>query len=267
MQNIEGAAGSDGGNFASASIAPFALPPIVSSWLGTFCVNTAERILALTYDDGPHPIHTPLILDALSARGATATFFVLAAQVKLYPEIARRIVEDGHEVALHGIDHRSLRTMSPREGADKVRRAKEYVESIVGTRIRLYRPPYGEYRLQDAIRLMRLGLELVMWSDDSRDWEGGGKEVIAARSVSGAFPGSILLLHDNRGDPETLPTPDEPDDYDRVGLLENVLDLLDEGGYQAVGVSDMFDSYQRVRSIARYSRMGERNGDLSKDMK
>src|SRR5690554_6045822 len=80
-----------GGDFGRSALLPFGAR-FVSRAFGVFCVNTADRVLAITFDDGPHPEHTPRILDALSEHGAKATFFVLARQVREHPEVVRRIV-------------------------------------------------------------------------------------------------------------------------------------------------------------------------------
>jgi peptidoglycan/xylan/chitin deacetylase (PgdA/CDA1 family) len=261
LENIEQATASDAGNFAARSVAPFAVPPMVSRWIGTFCVNTSDPIIALTYDDGPHPVHTPQILDVLAARGATATFFVLAEQVELYPEIARRIIVEGHELALHGIDHASLLTMTSREAARIVEQAKRRVEAVVGSPVHLYRPPYGEYTWQQAIRLRMLGLEVIIWSGDSRDWASSDEDEIIARTIAHSIPGGIILMHDNRGDPETIAPDEVAHDYDRAKVLGEILEQLHESRYRTARVGEMLDAHQRVRSIARYGldRIGQEN--------
>ena len=88
------------------------------------CVATEQRVVALTYDDGPDPENTPAVLDALAAFGATATFFVLADRAEKHPELLRRIVAEGHDVGLHGEDHTRLSTLSAREALTRIRRGR-----------------------------------------------------------------------------------------------------------------------------------------------
>src|SRR5690606_32118384 len=89
-----------------------AIPSFAFRALGVHCVDTSRRVFALTYDDGPDPDSTPRVLDALRRHGAVATFFVLTEAARRHPDVLRRIVDEGHEIALHGSDHRSLLQMS-----------------------------------------------------------------------------------------------------------------------------------------------------------
>lgn len=256
LQHVEHASAEIAGAFSAHSITPLPLPPAASRWLATFCANTRDRVVALTFDDGPHPVHTPQILDLLKARKATATFFVLADQVDRHPEIARRIAADGHEVGLHGADHRSLRSMSASRAAAAVRSARDRVSSVVGRRPVLYRPPYGEYTPAQIVRLRLLGLETVIWSGDSRDWASDDGAEITARAARAVIPGGIVLMHDNRADPETAAPGAPLTDYDRTSAVGDLLDHLERTGFRSLTVSELLRGRQRVRSIARYGADG-----------
>lgn len=146
--------------------------------------------MSITYDDGPHPEHTPRLLDLLAARGETATFFALARQVRAHPEIARRILADGHELALHGQDHRSLLTMGDGEAVRYVRDAKDEVESIVSAPLVSFRPPYGAHTVRQAYGIAGLGMDVLIWSGDAFDWVDDEEERIAERALSTIFPGA-----------------------------------------------------------------------------
>src|SRR5690606_17096097 len=198
----------------------------VSRAFGVFCVNTADRVLAITFDDGPHPEHTPRILDALSEHGAKATFFVLARQVREHPEVVRRIVAEGHELALHGEDHRSLLTVGTREALEQLKGARQFVEDVGVAPVRLFRPPYGECTIAQAIGIRAAGLDIVIWSADALDWLHDEEHAIARRALMTVFPGSILLLHDDRADPETLAPGEVLPAFDRALVSRLILQSL-----------------------------------------
>ncbi len=241
----------DGGRFVSLRAVPAWAAPFVAVPLGTWCVDTRERVAALTYDDGPHPEHTPRILDVLAERGETATFFVLARQVRRHPAIAQRIVADGHELALHGEDHTSLATLGVREAISRIRAARAEVEDVTGSRLHLYRPPYGTITPAQMIALRTTGLRLVIWSSDATDWLHDEEDVLAERAHGGVFPGGIVLLHDDRGDPETAGPADVLPAFDRAAVLTGLLDRLDADGYDLRTVGQLLGSARHVRSIVR----------------
>ncbi len=240
-----------GGRFAEVARARVIVPRPLRTPLGVFCVDTTDPVVALTFDDGPHPVHTPRVLDALTAAGATATFFVLARQVREHPEIARRIVAEGHEVALHGDDHRSLFTLEPWEARRRLRRARREVEALAGVRLRLYRPPYGQKTALHGAAVGSLGLEVIQWSGAAFDWLDDTEEAIAERALDAVFPGAILLLHDNRGDPETLKPHEVEPAFHRGESTRRILAGLDERGFRTATVGQLLRDYREVRSFAR----------------
>ncbi|QJW35981.1 polysaccharide deacetylase family protein [Cellulosimicrobium protaetiae] len=250
LRDVESAS-TTGGRFRDVAVARGLVPLVATSPLGTFCVDTDERVHAITYDDGPDPEQTPPILDVLARRGARATFFVLSDAVRRHPDVAARIVADGHELALHGADHRSLLTLSGREAVATVRRAKETVEEIVGTPLRLYRPPYGAHTLRQAVGLRRLGLDLVLWSGDAVDWLDGNETTIADRAAGSVFPGSILLLHDTRADPETIRPGERLPTFDRAAVLDLLLERTRAAGFREVTAGELVARHRRVASVAR----------------
>lgn len=237
-----------GGEFVALRALPAAVPSFASAPLGVFCVNTAERELALTYDDGPHPEHTPRVLDLLAERGAHATFFVLTRQVRKHPGITRRLLDEGHDVALHGEDHRSLLTMSAMSAWSAIRDARHFLEDTISHPVTMYRPPYGQHSFAQAVAIWTLGLRLVLWSSDAVDWLHDEENRIAARALDGAFPGAILLLHDDRGDPETIQPGEALPSFDRTDVLRRILDGLDERDLRSTAASALLSRHQHVRS-------------------
>jgi peptidoglycan/xylan/chitin deacetylase (PgdA/CDA1 family) len=246
-----------GGDFAARRIAGIPLPGFVSGLFSLACADTTERVIALTFDDGPHPEHTPRILDALADHGAVATFFVLAGQAEAHPGIVRRIVAEGHQVALHGLDHRSLLTMTAEGANERIARARRSVENIAAIPITLYRPPYGQNTFRQAAGIRRQGLENVAWSSDAVDWIHDNEYSIAGRAIGGVFPGAIILLHDNRGDPESIGPGEELPRFDRSTVVRLLLAELDRRGYRTLTVDDLRTRFTRVRSAAIRTRPAE----------
>ncbi len=227
------------------------IAPVARRLLGTFAVATQDRVAALTYDDGPAAATTPGVLDALAARGVRATFFVLAQAAERNPAVLRRIVDEGHELALHGVDHRRLASLPYREAVQSVAEARDRVEALAGREIRLFRPPYGALSVRQTAGVMALGLDVVIWSGAANDWVDDAQDAVAARAREAVHPGGILLLHDTRADPETLGLGEALPQFDRAAVLNLLLDGVQADGYRLVTVGELFDTYPRVRSLAR----------------
>ncbi len=221
-----------------------------SAWrsLGTFCVDTTAAVFALTYDDGPHPVHTPRILDVLAAHGARATFFALTGPAAAHPDVVHRIVTEGHQLALHGRDHTSLLHLSTRAARDSVADARDTLEGIGQTRVTLYRPPYGQHTFAQARAVDRLGLEVAVWSADATDWVDDAEDDIASRAWRGVHPGGVLLLHDDRSDPPAVG--ERAPAFDRAGVLDRLLTRLRDSGMSSTTMSALLQQGARVRSIA-----------------
>jgi len=157
------------------------------------------RIVALTFDDGPHPEHTVALLDLLAAEGVQATFFVVGTEVARHPSIARRIVEDGHQIANHSYNHPDYRDLSYQEIRTDIERSQDIIEDATGVRPDWIRPPYG---LTDASVYSVIGdkdLMIAHWTVDPTDWRIPGPRVIRNRVVANSYPGAVILLHDGGG--------------------------------------------------------------------
>lgn len=161
------------------------------------------RRVALTFDDGPNEIATPMVLDALGEHGVRATFFLLGAMVERRPALARRIVAEGHQVGNHGWAHRKLHLRTPAHIRHELARGAEAIERACGVWPRLFRAPHG-FRNPWVSRIAStLGERTVGWSLGVWDSDRPGAGVIAARVLAGVRPGSIVLLHDGDGyDPD-----------------------------------------------------------------
>jgi peptidoglycan-N-acetylglucosamine deacetylase len=158
-----------------------------------------ERVVALTFDDGPNPDATPAILDALGERGVKATFFVLGRHAERWPDIVKRVADEGHAIGNHGYYHRKLHFKSPAYVRDDLTRGTREIERSANVQPTLFRAPHG-FRSPWVTAIARsLGQRTVGWSLGVWDSDRPGVEVIASRTVDGAKPGAILLLHDGDG--------------------------------------------------------------------
>ena len=151
--------------------------------------------VALTFDDGPDPVWTPLVLDALANAGAQATFFVVAPRATRYPSLISSMRERGHDVAFHCSEHVRHDAMTRGE-------IEADVESgllALGRSVRYWRTPWGLITpaTEEVANKHRLGL--VGWTADTEDWRGGAPEDMLARIRGRISPGAIVLMHDGVG--------------------------------------------------------------------
>ncbi|MFM7376138.1 MAG: polysaccharide deacetylase family protein [Chthoniobacterales bacterium] len=160
-------------------------------------VNTSRKVVALTFDDGPHGKLTPQLLDLLQRENVRATFFVLGSLVEANPQIVQRMAAEGHEVANHTWNHPRLPSLSREKFDEQIRKTTEIIERNTGKKVTTMRPTYGLYneRVKNDL-LDDYGLDIILWSVDPNDWKKPGANVVARRLVEGAHPGAILLAHD-----------------------------------------------------------------------
>lgn len=159
--------------------------------------NVDGPYIAITFDDGPSAEHTPRLLDILKARGAKATFFVLGQCVANNPEIAKRIVDEGHEIASHSWSHPQLSKMGEDSVRDQLQRTHDVVKQTTGVTMTLFRPPYGaftqrQHRWANAV----WGYKIIMWDVDPLDWKYRSASHVENEIIKGTQNGSIILVHD-----------------------------------------------------------------------
>jgi peptidoglycan/xylan/chitin deacetylase (PgdA/CDA1 family) len=154
--------------------------------------------VALTFDDGPDHEATPPVLQTLEERGVHATFFLLGSRVAMMPKLACQIVDAGHEVAVHGWDHRYLPLHGPLTTYDHLARTADAINSATGVAPWLFRPPYGVLTTPAIVAARRLGLSPVLWSCWGREWtRGATPHSVLATLKQDLRGGATVLLHDS----------------------------------------------------------------------
>ena len=153
-----------------------------------------EKVIYLSFDDGPHPVATPFVLDELKKYGARATFFCIGKNVQQLPHIYRRILVDGHRVGNHTHDHLNGWKTDDKRYLENIRDAAKLIDSD------LFRPPYGKIGLfqSSLLRKPPFGYKIVMWEVLSGDFDRGMTPQRCGRNVIRyARPGSIVVFHDS----------------------------------------------------------------------
>jgi peptidoglycan/xylan/chitin deacetylase (PgdA/CDA1 family) len=180
---------------------------------------------ALTFDDGPHPVSTPRFLAELDRLGVTATFFLTGRWVARVPGLVAEIGAAGHEIAIHGYDHRCLLARGPRATYADLARAWDVTGHATGTAPHWYRPPYGVLTGPAVVAARRLGLTPVLWTAWGRDWAAGATpDSVHDTVLADLTGGGTVLLHDS--DVTSVPGSWRA----TLGALPRIVDTLRERG-------------------------------------
>lgn len=193
------------------------------------------NFVALTFDDGPDPDFTPQILDTLKEKNVLATFFLIGKNVEKYPELTRRIIEEGHIIGSHTYSHRSLVPLTAKSTRYEILQSQRAIEEVTGIRPTLFRPPRGVYSAYARQWLKEERYTLVLWDLTAMDWAELAPGRIVANVVKKAKPGSVILLHDS-GD---LISYKGGDRQSTVKALPKIIDELRDEGYDFVTIQQM----------------------------
>lgn len=161
-------------------------------------VKTSQKAVALTFDDGPDPTNTPILLDVLKKHHAKATFFVIGTRAEKNPEILKRIARDGHEIGNHGYTHFKDKSRKDDYMRYEIKKTNEVVYELTGQNPCLFRPPGGY--LSDALVALTQKEKILIayWSyiQDTKDWRGTKAQPISNHIIKNIKPGQIIILHD-----------------------------------------------------------------------
>jgi peptidoglycan/xylan/chitin deacetylase (PgdA/CDA1 family) len=183
----------------------------------------ADKVVALTFDDGPDPRFTPEVLSVLARYRAPASFFMVGREANRFPDLVRQVAAGGDSVEGHTWDHVDLTRLSDGGFAGEVDRTDDLLGTLTGRPVRCVRPPKGRVDGRVVRLLGERHLATMMWSLDPRDWRKPGRDAISGYVLAGLRPGAVILLHDGGGDRGQT-----------VDALPVILDGLHARGYRVV---------------------------------
>ncbi|WP_293197191.1 polysaccharide deacetylase family protein [Paenibacillus sp.] len=194
-------------------------------------VSVQEKVVAFTFDDGPHPVYTYQVLEIFRRAGGHATFFMIGKEMEAYPDIAAEVHREGHEIANHTYTHPNLTELTLEEADEELRQAERLVQEVTGKSARSFRPPFFGVN-EDILSLAtERGYRTIgAVNGGARDWDNPGVEHILEHTRSVVKPGSVLIFHDGYGD--------------RSQTVEAVRVLVEEltaEGYRMVTVSELLE--------------------------
>ncbi len=198
-------------------------------------------MIALTFDDGPYPIYTPMLLDELARLHVRATFFLIGRDADLWPQIARRIATDGNEIGNHTQTHPDLDHENPMQVRRELVEGRNTLLRITGDRSAavLFRPPHGRYTAATLRVAQSLGMKTIFWSDDAGDWRELTSREIERHVAAHATEPEILLLHSGK--------------RSTVKALAKIVPAFRQAGYRFVTVGEMLSllGARRVEAARR----------------
>ena len=186
--------------------------------------TTGNKVIALTFDDGPGP-YTAHLLDVLDQYGAKATFFLIGSKVSSQANVVRSIHARGHQLGNHSWSHPELPKLPVDQIAGEIDRTNEAIRQATGVTPAILRPPYGAVNGAVLEQLRLRGMSSILWSVDTRDWADRNSKIVCSRAVAGAHPGAIILMHDIH--------------QTSVGAVPCILSALKQQGYSFVTVQGL----------------------------
>jgi peptidoglycan-N-acetylglucosamine deacetylase len=206
---------------------------------------TDDKVIALTFDDGPNEPYTSEILDILDENDAHATFFTIGNNVEMYPEVARRIIEDGNVIGNHSNSHNANHALYFNAYQD-IQAAQSSIHRVTGIEPHLYRPPHGKKSPWELEEIKNRGYIEVLWNITTNDQSGRSAQFLAAEIVRKAKPGGVILLHDGYG---TLHNAGKSNKQVTVDMLPLIIKPLKEQGYTFLTIPELFNvpAYAQVK--------------------
>ncbi len=196
-------------------------------------INTSEKIVFLSFDDSPHPINTPLILEILRINNIKATFFSIGKNIENHPEVFQQIIEDGHSIGNHSYSHNIAFTFHNATNVfEDIKRCQVTIQKYTSKPIRFFRPPFGVTNPSIAKAVNQTGLISIGWLIRSYDTLISNKDHLIKRVLKKLKPGAIILLHDSG--------------ICTIHALQEMIDLIKEKGYKI----DNLDNFVKYNSKA-----------------
>jgi len=196
-------------------------------------VVLSNKTIALTFDDGPDPVYTDLILDILKEKDVKATFFLIGKKMQQYPEITERIFDEGHCLGNHTFEHFNLEKQQFHSIFISIFKTEQILENVCGKSLRIMRPPWGKVTPEEKDKLKKGGFKVVLWDVNSKDFMPNiTVNEIINNVMTGAGDKKIVLFHDS--------------DYlckasraNTIAALPQIIDLLKQLGYRFVTINEM----------------------------
>jgi len=198
-------------------------------------VEGHEKLVALTFDDGPSDIWTPKILDELKKAGAKATFFMLGEHVEKYPEVARRVAQEGHDIGNHTYEHGALLYFTKEELKETIEKTERIIKEATGVTTKYFRPPKAWLSKREKIKIKEMGYEIILWSLNSKDWVNFDDKYIIRYIMRNVQPGDIILFHDSGG----FFAKEGGNRYETVLTIPRLIEKLKEKGYKCVTITEL----------------------------
>lgn len=198
------------------------LPVFGNHFLAVLPTAGEPKKVALTFDDGPHPVYTEQLLDGLKERGVKATFFVTGEHAQLHPDIIQRMQNEGHLIGNHTYSHIQLCSCNREQFEEELAKTNRVIKEITGEETIYVRPPYGSW---DKTLEKKLNMFPILWTVDPTDWSCLNADVVTRRVLSKVKENDIILLHDYY--------------QTSVQAALNVVDVLLEDGYEFVTVDEL----------------------------
>ncbi len=209
---------------------------------GTFYREpVSDKVVALTFDDGPSPVWTPKILDELKKAGVKATFFMLGDHVEKYPEIAKRVAQEGHEIGNHTYDHHVLFYYKTQELEKEIKDTEKIIKNVTGQTTRYFRPPKAWLTDEEKKKIKEMGYKVILWSLNSKDWVTFDDKYIVKYILRNIRSGDIILFHDSGGVFST----EGGRRKETVKTIPRLVEKLKERGYKFVTVTELLNSVRQ----------------------
>jgi peptidoglycan/xylan/chitin deacetylase (PgdA/CDA1 family) len=208
--------------------------------------NVKDKVVALTFDDGPSPVWTPKILDVLKEANVKATFFMLGHHVAEYPAVARRVAEEGHEIENHSFSHHVLLYYKADELEKEIRDAEKIIRDVTGQTTVFFRPPKAWVTAPEKKKIKEMGYEVVLWSLNSKDWVTFDDKYIIKYLLHHLRPGDIILFHDSGGVFST----EGGNRKETVLAVRKLIERLKERGYRCVTVKELLNMKEKNDSFS-----------------